>query len=207
MKVIGEASPLLLGSASPRRRALLSELRLPLIVEPAEVEEERFVGEAPHSYLERIADAKLQATQREALAQHPCAAAVLVADTIVVVDGDVLGKPTDVADAQRLLRRIVGRTHQVFTRYALVANRPDAIRQPVARTVRSDVRMRAASPSEIERYAATGEGLDKAGAYAVQGIGAFLVESIQGSWTNVVGLPLCEVVQDLAMLGVLGPFP
>ena len=132
--------------------------------------------------------------------------AVLVADTVVVIDGEVLGKPRDVADAARLLRRIVGRTHTVFTRYAIsLPDAPAVIR--VARTVATEVSLRAASDDEITRYAASGEGLDKAGAYAAQGLGSFLVERMVGSYSNVVGLPACEVVLDLRTLGLLGPFP
>jgi septum formation protein len=128
-----------------------------------------------------------------------------VADTIVVLDGDVLGKPRDVADAEALLKRLSGRTHTVYTRYALAA--ADAAEPALERTVASQVTLRAAEPEELARYAATREGLDKAGAYAVQGIGAFLVEAISGSYTNVVGLPVCEVVLDLKRLGLLAGFP
>jgi septum formation protein len=131
---------------------------------------------------------------------------LLVADTIVVLDDEILGKPTDVSHAEALLTRIVGRAHTVITRYAISVT-PDLEKPRVARSVESRVTMRAASPVEVRDYAATGEGLDKAGAYAAQGIGAFLVARIDGSFTNVVGLPACEVVEDLLALGLLTRFP
>jgi septum formation protein len=175
---------------------------LPVVVRPVDVDESRREAEGALAYLRRVTRLKLVA----AAAQVAEASVVLVADTIVVVDGDVLGKPVDRADAARLLARITGREHVVATRYAIgVAPGVDVPR--VERTVESRVAMRSASPDEIQRYAATGEGLDKAGAYAVQGIGAFLVRAVRGSYTNVVGLPVCEVVEDLKALGALGPFP
>jgi septum formation protein len=103
-----------------------------------------------------------------------------------------------------LLTRLCGRMHRVLTRYAIGAPNGGLI---VARTVATDVWLRAASPDEIAAYARSGEGLDKAGAYAAQGVGAFLVERMNGSYTNVVGLPACEVVLDLKQHGLLGPFP
>jgi septum formation protein len=172
------------------------------MVRAAAVDETVRPAEAPADYLVRIVRSKLVAVA----ASVPEARVVLVADTIVVLGGAILGKPVDISDAGRLLRQIAGRVHTVMTRYALSV--APTVREPATeRTVYSHVRMRAASESEIKRYAATGEGLDKAGGYAAQGIGAFLVEAIDGSYTNVVGLPLCEVVSDLSALGVLGPFP
>jgi septum formation protein len=124
----------------------------------------------------------------------------------VVIDGDILGKPEGASGAVRLLERIVGRTHTVYTRYALSLASAPAV-AAAARTVATDVTLRPASTDELARYAASGEGLDKAGAYAAQGLGAFLIERIVGSYSNVVGLPACEVVLDLRELGLLGPFP
>jgi septum formation protein len=161
-------------------------------------------GEAPEPYLGRIVDAKL--ARVAACLDHEPFAAVLVADTTVVIDGKILGKPQDVADAARLVGLLVGRTHTVLTRYAISGSAAPStpMRQ---RTVRSTVTMRAATPEEVMAYAATGEGLDKAGAYAVQGLGSFLVQSICGSHSNVIGLPACEVVLDLVQAGLLERFP
>jgi septum formation protein len=137
---------------------------------------------------------------RARLGERPHAA-ILVADTSVVIDGDVLGKPTDVADAARLFGRIAGRVHSVYTRYAI--GLPGQSGASVARTVETHVHIRAADAAEIQAYAATGEGLDKAGAYAAQGIGSFFIERVVGSYSNVVGLPACEVLSDLRALGLV----
>jgi septum formation protein len=216
VREISTSCPLALGSASPRRRDILQSLGIPLLVEPADVSETPLANEQPDEYLVRIVRDKLSAVGARLGAAEGASArsapararfsAVLVADTIVVIDGDILGKPTDTADAEALLLRIVGRTHVVKTRYAIAsAENPGS--PSVERTIETQVTLRKASPDEIRRYAATGEGQDKAGAYAAQGIGAFLVESIVGSYTNVVGLPACEVVLDLKALGRLREFP
>jgi septum formation protein len=202
--MITSATPLLLGSASPRRREILAGLGIPLQLSAAHIEEDIRGGESPLGYIERIVAEKLAAVAE--LGQGARCAGSLVADTIVVIDGEVLGKPSDAEDAARLLAQLAGRTHTVYTRYA-VTRSPELATPAVARTVESRVTMRSASADELERYAATGEGLDKAGAYAVQGIGAFLVERIEGSYSNVVGLPACEVIVDLLRIGLLEQFP
>ena len=167
---------------------------------PADIDEERRPAEPPLAYLERIAAEKLAAVQKR-LGDAPHAA-ILVADTTVVIDGDVLGKPTDVADAARLFSRIAGRVHSVYTRYAIGLAGETGVR--LARTVETQVHIRAADAAEIRAYAATGEGLDKAGAYAAQGVGSFFIQRVVGSYSNVVGLPACEVLADLRELGLVG---
>jgi septum formation protein len=197
-------TPLALGSSSPRRREILQSLGVPLRVVIAGAAEDRLDGELPKPYLERIAQAKLVAAAA-ALGSQPVAG-LLVADTIVVLGSEILGKPSNMADAERMVRELSGRTHTVYTRYAIAA--PEALEHAAAaRTVETRVTMRAASSEEIARYAATGEGLDKAGAYAAQGIGTFLIERVDGSYTNVVGLPACEVISDLQRIGLLENFP
>ncbi|MEP7050380.1 MAG: Maf family protein [Pseudomonadota bacterium] len=201
--MIGSGTPLVLGSASPRRKDILRGLGIPIRVEPADIPEHALPGELPLDYIQRIVAEKLAAVAARVSAPL---SGVLVADTVVVIDGAILGKPDGVAGAVRLLERIVGKTHTVYTRYAIsLADAPAAMR--VAQTVATEVSLRAASVDEIERYAASGEGLDKAGAYAAQGLGAFLIERIVGSYSNVVGLPACEVVLDLRKLGLLQHFP
>ncbi len=205
MPIISPSSPLVLGSASPRRRDLIHGLGIPFIVVTAEVDERRFAGESPNDYLSRVTRDKLTAVQARLAAEPRPHAAVLVADTVVILDGDVLGKPRDVDEAALLVGSLVGRTHRVKTRFSIA--KKGELRPVVERTVGSDVTMRAASEREVWRYAVTGEGLDKAGAYAVQGIGAFLVQRIEGSWSNVVGLPVCEVVTELVGARLLDEFP
>ncbi|HVZ34805.1 MAG TPA: nucleoside triphosphate pyrophosphatase [Polyangiaceae bacterium] len=211
--MIGRNRPLLLGSASPRRSALLGSLGVPFVTLPADIVEDTKPGESPNAYLDRIVLEKFRAVQarleEQALREGAAVAAILVADTTVVIDEQIVGKPADVAEAAVLLTRLVGRTHTVLTRYLLGAPRP---RPPSgdtlsARTVSTQVKLRAASAAEVRAYAATGEGLDKAGAYAAQGLGAFLVEAVVGSYTNVVGLPVCELVGDLVACGLLASFP
>ncbi len=204
MVKISASHPLCLGSASPRRRELLIGLGLPLQILPANVEEDAQQGERPLQYLERVVADKWSAVCQKVPTLAECAA-VLVADTIVVVDEEILGKPTDTADAARLLGRIVGREHVVYTRFAIGTPGNDS--EMSQRTVATRVFLRAATDQEIARYAATGEGLDKAGAYAAQGIGSFLIERVEGSYTNVVGLPICELIVELQRLQLLSEFP
>jgi septum formation protein len=200
------SSPLVLGSASPRRREILSSMGIPILVVKGDVDETRRPDEAPARYLERVVRDKLSDVVGR-LAGLGAAPGVVVADTIVVLGDEILGKPKDVSEAATLVGRLVGRSHVVHTRYA-VSVAPELARPFVERTVMSTVTMRAASADEVRRYAQTGEGLDKAGAYAAQGIGAFLIERIDGSFSNVVGLPACEVVMDLMAAGLLpGDFP
>lgn len=189
--------PLILGSASPRRRDLLAQAGVAFEVQAADIDERALPGEAPRTLAERLAREKagVVATRAGALPRR----LVLGADTIVVVDGDVLGKPIDAEDAVRLLGRLVGRAHAVLTGVALVAS--DAPAQARTCIVTSQVRMRAAHEDEIRRYVATGESLDKAGAYAAQGEGRRFIEAIDGSETNVIGLPMDETLALLRAAG------
>jgi septum formation protein len=170
-----------LASASPRRRELLRALCTEFDVVPSAVEETLEPGPLAEA-VRRLALRKARAVA----ATRP-ADLVLGADTIVVVDGEVLGKPSGRPEAAAMLRRLRGRVHEVLTAVAVV----DAGRgREASETVRSRVRMRAYGDDEIAAYAATDEPLDKAGAYAIQGVGGALVEALEGSWSNVVGLPL-----------------
>lgn len=211
--MISATRPLLLGSASPRRRDILASLRVPFVVLAADIVEDVLPGESPPVYLERIGLGKVEGVwarlEREGApaAAPDGVAAVLVADTTVVVDDTIVGKPADTAEAAATLSRLVGRSHEVFTRYLIARARRGPGAVLAARTVRTEVRLRRASAAEVNAYARTGEGLDKAGAYAAQGIGSFLVEGVTGSYSNVVGLPACELVSDLSSLGLLGVFP
>jgi septum formation protein len=199
-----------LASGSPRRRELLAGLGLAFTVHVAGVDETPLAGEAPAACVERLALAKADA----AAATLEEGGLVLAADTVVVIDGRMLGKPRDAADARRMLATIAGREHTVLTGVALVeapATPPTAV-APLAPEAPQDirratvveasrVRMAPMSAELIDWYVATGEPLDKAGAYAVQGLGALLVETVCGNYTNVVGLPLPATSRLFAALG------
>lgn len=171
-------------------------------MQPTSVDESLRDGEEAGVYLDRVVRYKLEAALAlDAAAELPGA---LVADTTVVVDGRILSKPTSAEDALSMLRRLAGAEHRVLTRFALGTPSRGTL---LARTVTTTVRMRRSSDAELRRYVDSGEGVDKAGAYAVQGLGAFLVQSIDGSYTNVVGLPACELVEGLLETGLLRGFP
>jgi len=198
--------PLLLASASPRRRELLENLGFSLVVTAVDADETTVPGELPEHYLDRIVREKLRLAQRYVESAPVKVAAVLVADTIVIADGGVLGKPTSDENNRGMLALLSGRTHEVATRFA-IADSSGAEALSVLQTVRTTVTFRALLADEIDAYVATGEGQDKAGGYAIQGIGAFAVERINGSYSNVVGLPTCEVVSALRTIGYLTRFP
>ena len=204
---ISAASPLFLASGSPRRRELLERVGIALFTRPQRVDETSAPGETPERYLERIVSAKLIA----AAADPSPRAAVLVADTIVVEGGAILGKPEADDVAAAMLDRLAGKMHEVSTRYAVAAGDADAgtadVDDGVAETVTTRVWFRSLDPEQIARYVATGEGRDKAGGYGIQGIGAMLVERIEGDYSNVVGLPVCAVVMTLQRLGLIGACP
>jgi len=187
---------IVLGSGSPRRRELLALAGIELTVRATGVPEDARDGEGPHEHALRLARDKALA----ASSIDPGAVA-LGADTIVVVDGEILGKPRDGAEAVRMLLSLAGRTHEVLTGWAL-ARDGVLLTSDVSRT---EVEFRPLTHAEASLYAATGEPLDKAGAYGIQGQGALFVRAIRGSYTNVVGLPLVEVLAALLDAGVIAP--
>jgi septum formation protein len=191
-----------LGSASPRRRDLLATAGVPFVVQAAAADEAVRDGEAPGPYLQRVTLAKLDAVREFDLG---ACAGVLVADTIVVApDGTILGKPRDVDEGRMMFERLAGAVHTVETRFVLAP--PQALSAPAhAETVSTRVAFRPASAEEARAYVASGEGADKAGGYAAQGRAASFVRRIEGSYTNVVGLPICEVIVALNALGWLDP--
>lgn len=184
----------ILASASPRRRELLTSIGLAFDVFPSNVPEVRAVGEAPEEYVARLSRDKAQALA----SVHP-SRWVIAADTTVLLGEELLEKPVDGDDAARMLNTIAGKTHIVYTGVTL-ENAEREYRD--TRVAESEVRMLPLSPEEIQWYVRTGEPLDKAGAYAVQGIGAMFIESIHGSYTNVVGLPLATLFQMLRRAGL-----
>lgn len=175
-----------LASASPRREMLLGQLGFTPLIDPSSSEEVAPPGLTPPKLVEHLAAEKAD----EVAARHPDADLVLGADTIVVLEGEVLGKPKDRADAQRMLAKLSGRWHVVYTGYALIS--PQDGRRVVGHA-ESEVFIRAMAPHEIDAYIDTGEPMDKAGSYAIQAVGSLLVSQIKGDYTNIVGLPLPSV--------------
>ncbi|MCE5977359.1 Maf family protein [Pseudomonas sp. JR33AA] len=186
-------TPLYLASGSPRRRELLTQIGVPFIVISAPVDESPLPSESAPAYVERLARAKAAA----GLARVDGPAVVLGADTAVVLDGRILGKPENREDALAMLADLSGREHQVLTAVAL-----DDGQRVHSFCVTSTVRFRAISTDEAQRYWASGEPADKAGGYAIQGLGAVFVTGLSGSYSAVVGLPLCETADLLAQFGI-----
>ncbi len=194
------AVDLVLASASPRRRELLERLGLVLEVLPADVDETPQPGEKPADYARRVAAAKCDAVADGPTAERGLP--VLGADTTVIIEEAILGKPADAADARAMLGRLAGRRHEVVTAYTIRSGG-----RRLDRAVTTLVAMRALQPPEIDAYVASGEWRDKAGGYAVQGIAAAFITELRGSLTNVIGLPLAEVLADLLALGALPRYP
>ena len=180
---------LVLASGSPRRLVLLKELGLDPIVRPADIDETPRLAEGAATYVERLAVEKGAAVGADA------GEVVVSADTIVVLDGELLGKPVDDADARSMLKRLSGRTHEVMT--GIAVRRGDDVQSFVETTV---VHFAELSDADVDWYVGTGEPADKAGAYGIQGRGGAFVESIEGSYDNVIGLPrhrLRPLISDL----------
>lgn len=184
---------IILASQSPRRRELLGQVGLTFEIVSPEVDEAQYGGLPPRELVQTLSRAKaLDAARRV-----PAGSLVLGADTVVVLDGQALGKPDGPEGARVMLTALSGRTHEVWTGFTLC--RDGAVH---TEAVATEVTFRALAPEEIDRYVATGEPLDKAGAYGIQGRGALLVAQIRGDYSNVVGLPLCAVGQALRRFGV-----
>lgn len=182
----------ILASQSPRRRELLSLVGIPHEVVPADIDESVLAHESPASHAERLARSKA-----ETVALREPAGVIIGSDTIVVLDGDILGKPVDAADAKGMLERLSGRTHTVLTAVA-VAHRG----RTVSGVESVEVTFRPLSAQQIEAYIATGEPMDKAGAYGIQGYGAVIVERVHGDYFAVMGLALGRLVSLLDEVGV-----
>jgi nucleoside triphosphate pyrophosphatase len=185
-----------LASASPRRKELLKLVGIEHEVRPSNIDETMHPGETPRAHVERLAREKATAVA----AGHQ-SAITIAADTIVVVDGEVLGKPADTTVAKRMLRMLSGREHTVLT--AVAVSRGGELRSSVEEVAVSFRRLR---DDEIEDYVATGEPMDKAGAYGIQGFGATIVERVEGDYFAVMGLPLVRLIALLEQLGVIYKF-
>jgi septum formation protein len=186
-------APIVLASRSPRRSQLLAQIGVPHEVLAVDFDEARWPGEAPREFVERLARDKA----RHSRAACPHGRPLLAADTIVVLDGELFGKPRDAADAVAMLRALSGRWHEVMTAVAVCDGA--TVRSAVSV---SRVRFRELGEDECRAYWATGEPADKAGAYAVQGLGAVFIERLEGSYSGVMGLPLYETAGLLEAAGV-----
>ncbi|WP_278938178.1 Maf family protein [Pseudomonas helleri] len=191
-------TPLFLASGSPRRRELLTQIGVPFQVVSASIDETPLPDECPAAYVERLARAKARAGREHLLVLSVSAPfCVLGADTAVVLDDQILGKPVDEADALSMLMALSGREHEVLTAIAILA-----AERCETRVVRSRVSFRTISQQEAGQYWASGEPQDKAGGYAIQGLAAVFVAGLNGSYSGVVGLPVCETAELLGQFGI-----
>ncbi len=193
---------LILASKSPRRFELLKQVGLDFEVVPSRVREDFVQKESPQEHVIRLAKAKAI----DVATGYPDRW-VIAADTVVYIDGSILGKPKNQEEAIEMLRHLSGQEHWVLTGFSVCHLEK---KKGDKEAVQTAVRVKSLTRSEMEWYVKTGEPFDKAGGYAIQGIGSFMIESIQGSYTNVVGLPLCELIQMLNRLGAITfppPFP
>jgi septum formation protein len=187
---------IILASKSPRRRYLLKKAGLSFSVIPSTIDEESISKSPPETYVRTLSEAKADDISNIYPDKW-----IIGADTIVLKDGTILGKPGSRDDARSMLKQLSGRTHHVFTGYTICCK---ANNRKFSETIKTEVLFKNLTDDEIEWYIHTKEPFDKAGAYAIQGLGTFLVKSINGSYTNVVGLPVCEVIEFLIKEGVLG---
>ncbi|MGH7800288.1 MAG: Maf family protein [Thermodesulfobacteriota bacterium] len=190
---------IILASSSPRRKELFEKLGIRFSIIPSLADEIPRESEPPQEFAVRASTEKALAVARSL--NSGCV--VIGADTIVVIDGEILGKPGDEEEARFILKKISGREHRVITGFSIVKPRAEVLHSEF---VESRVKIKILAPWEIEGYINTKEPMDKAGAYGVQGIGAFMVQEIHGSYTNIVGLPLAQLVGALTKLGILKLF-
>ncbi|MFC1876373.1 Maf family protein [Thermodesulfobacteriota bacterium] len=187
--------PLILASKSPRRKELLEQAGLSFVVVPSCVDENGINIMAPENLVKTLAEAKA----RDVAGAYP-ESWVIGADTIVLIHGEILGKPDSIETARQMIQQLNGHIHEVFTGYAIFC---EAMQTCVSGVEKTEVYFRNLSQQEIEWYIQTDEPYDKAGGYAIQGLGSFLVKRIYGSYTNVVGLPICEVLEHLFKKGII----
>ncbi len=190
---------IILASSSPRRKELLQSVGVEFeVIEPAS-DESLLSKENPEDYVSRLATEKALSVSKNLNGDD----LVIGADTVVVVDNEILGKPRDEEDARIMLSRLSGKVHHVLTAFSITKGEHEVLHTHVVGT---EVIVKTLEPKEIEGYIKTGEPMDKAGAYGIQGAGAFMIKGIRGSYTNVVGLPLVEVLEALKKLGALRLF-
>jgi len=196
MQKLSDNPSIILASKSPRRKYLLKQAGLSFTVIPSGIDENSIPISQPEIYVRTLAEAKANDISKK----YP-ESWVIGADTIVLIDGIVLGKPSSKTEARVMLKQLSGQTHQVLTGYSICCI---ASNRFFSETIITEVLFKNLTDDEIEWYINTEEPFDKAGAYAIQGLGTFIVKSINGSYTNVVGLPVCEVIKFLIKEGVIG---
>jgi len=196
MQKLSDNPFIILASKSPRRKYLLKQAGLSFTVIPSSIDENSIPISQPEIYVKTLAEAKANDISKK----YP-ESWVIGADTIVLIDSIILGKPSSKSEARVMLKRLSGQIHQVLTGYSI---RCTVRNRFFSETIITEVRFKNLTDDEIEWYINTEEPFDKAGAYAIQGLGTFIVKSIKGSYTNVVGLPVCEVMEFLIKEGVMG---
>ncbi len=187
---------LILASGSPRRHEMISGLGLSFTICIPDVDESSLENELPLEYVKRIASKKAEAVFSDLIEENE-KLLILSADTIVVLGEQILGKPKDAEDAKKTLKMLSGKTHEVITSFCIKSAEKD-----IVTSISTKVQFAEISDAEIDAYVSTGEPMDKAGSYAIQGGAAYMVRKIDGSYSNVVGLPLCEVIETLKEFGV-----
>ena len=190
---------IILASASPRRVELLSSAGVRFDVYPSGIPEECLPGEGAENHVLRLAREKALDVAQKADGRF-----FIGADTVVVCDGEIMGKPEDSADAERMLHKLSGIAHEVITGFAIYDRDRNVT---IGEAVKTKVFFKPLSDREIQAYIATGCPFDKAGAYAIQGGAAYMIRKIEGSYSNVVGLPLCEVIEALQKMGAYDDYP
>ena len=195
MKISDEEPQIILASKSSRRRYLLEQAGLKFSVIPSSIDEAKIPLCSPETYVRILSEAKADDISKKYPEKW-----VIGADTIVLKNNDILGKPRSRDEARTMLKQLSGQVHQVLTGYAVCCK---AKNKMFSETIKTDVLFKNLTHDEIEWYVHTKEPFDKAGSYAIQGLGTFLVKSINGSYTNVVGLPVCEVIEFLIREGVI----
>ena len=190
---------IVLASASPRRSELLSQVGIEFEVVPSNIPEEPLDGETPDEHVMRLSFEKAS----EVAGKVGTGKWVIGSDTVVIIDDEILGKPEDRADAISMLKKLSGREHKVITGYSIINSSSG---KEIKKAVETAVKFKTLAEDEIKGYVDSGEPMDKAGAYAIQGLGSFMVEGIIGSYSNVVGLPVCQIVADLEGVGAVKLF-
>jgi len=193
---------LILASQSPRRKSLLAQLGYQFTTQAADIDESLQCNESAKNYVLRLAQKKAEVIFATLSAQQQAQSIVLGSDTSVVIEGEILGKPLDEADCIATLQRLENKQHQVLTSIAVVSQGEVNKNETLSKLVATQVQFKALTIDEIKRYWQTGEPCDKAGSYAIQGIGGQFVMTIKGSYSAVVGLPLYETAQLLAQVGL-----